>query len=305
MNQVNIDVPRLEMYMGHLAPITAIAFSPDGRTLASGDTERRVLVRRAGGSPVQLDLRSADEKVRTTERMRSLAISSDGMTLFVSASDKLEAIRLDTMETYWSYAPGRFLGFLVVSPLRIALGKQGRLAVCFENGSIGVWESDGRFAALWRDREQPTHIGWLSGEDRLVGISKWQLYVWDPSHRRRVAASHLTDDDPLHGLSVHPSEPLALVRTLHRLRLVNLETMEMLFDEKAPVGLPIAAIQPGTGAIAIANEHRVQLMDLSGRWIDELDLIDARVTCVSWSPDGSQLAVGSSDLAVRVFQMIG
>ncbi len=300
---MQIDIARPYMYMGHLAPVTAIAFSPDGRTIVSGDTERRILIKAEGSWPVRLDVSSHDEKVRNTERMRSLGFSKDGMTVFVSAIDRLEAVRLDTLERYWSYTPPRFFGFLVVSPLRLAVAEHGGLAACFDNGTVGVWDVNGRLLALWKDREPPNYIGWHPDGKQIVGVNKWQLCVWNPERRRRAGKTSFRDDEPIHGLTVHPTRPFALIRTLHRLRLIDLQTFQCLSDTDAPVGLPLAAFRPGHDAIAVANEHHVTLQDMEGRWIDALDLIDARVTSLAWSKDGSKLAVGSSDWAVRVFDV--
>lgn len=290
-----------QMLNGHMSPVTAVAFSPDGRTVASGDSARKLVIHRDGADVQLLDLASDSLKVRTTERMRSIAFSTDGRQFYVSSSDRLRAFWTETGEETWFYRPPRFLGFLIVSPLRLSVSAQGLLGVCFDNGTLGVWNEMGDVQRLFRHSEAPNWIGWHPDGEKLVGADSFHLSVWDWKLGLRI--SRWTSDDRIHGFAVHPTESTVLLRTLHGHTLLNPDTGEFLASFEAALGLPIAAFRPGYKLVAIVGEGKVSVTTYDGDIHLELPIPELRPTALAWSGDGSRLAIGCSDGAIRIFDV--
>lgn len=299
--KVSSSMIQPETILGHKAPVTAIAFSPDGTTLISGDTERRIIIQTPEAPAIEIDLSSEAAKVRTTERMREICFSSDGAQFYVSASDRLRAFWTETGEETWSYRPPRFFGFLIVSPLRLGVSNANQVAVCFDNATIGVWSAFGDKHALWRDSEAPNWIGWLQDGVRIVGSDSFHVGLWDTGLRTKIA--RWTSEDRIYNLAVHPTEDTLVIRTLHGHRVMNAETGETLGAFEAALGLPLVAFRPHYKLIAIVGENAVSIVNYSGEQQAEFPLLDLSPKTLAWSPDGKKLGVGCSDGSIKVFEL--
>jgi WD40 repeat protein len=283
----------------HAYPVSVLAFSPDGQCLASGDTERQVQLRCADGGVKQWSFKSSSDKVRSTERMRSLAFSPDGQYLYVSARDAIESVYTYSGEEAWYYQPPRRFGFLIVSPLRVSVSADGYVACCFDNGTIGVWSKDGGQCRIWREPEAPAWIGWLQGSSRLAGADTFHVQVWD--WQMGIQTSRWTPGEKIHNFTVHPSESVAAVRTLNEVQILDLANEVTIGRLAAPLSLPVQAFRPGRSEIAIGSYGAVQLFSYQGVELQRFDLEGRRATSVAWSADGSRLAAGCGDGSVRVF----
>jgi WD40 repeat protein len=89
----NRPLPRLVLLTGHSVPIGHVAFSHDGRTLASGSFDGMVIL-------WDLPTNSMRARLRGNDRISDLAFSPDGAALAALDGD---AIQL------WETATGRWL----------------------------------------------------------------------------------------------------------------------------------------------------------------------------------------------------
>src|SRR5689334_11467039 len=83
-----------DAFLAHDDPVNHVAFSPRGDLIATSDTAMTARVWRNRQQILHLDLRSISDKVRPTERIRSLAFSAEGNRLYIAAGENVAAYDL-------------------------------------------------------------------------------------------------------------------------------------------------------------------------------------------------------------------
>ena len=268
--------------------VNGLAYRPDGARLATADTALRVAAREGERLIWSRSLASADPKVATAQRVRGIAYSPGGETLFVLASDGLLALDDRTGATLWSYVPPRSLGFLVISGMAIAVREDGLVAASFDNGALGAWSASGEALGLWRDVDAPRRLAFLR-DGRLLGDDSFGLSVYDVEARTRLFRTPLRDRS--FGLAAARDGNVA-VRTLHEAWQIA-PSGAVFARTPVEAGLPTLAYHPFEPLLALGGERAVLLVDQDGEPVRRVEL-PTKVTSLAFSPAG-RLTVGGGD----------
>jgi WD40 repeat protein len=244
------------------------------------------------------NLSSRIEKVKPTERMRSLVLAPDESRFYTSATDSLCAFGAHDGRPLWSYTPRRSFGFLVISPTRVAVSRDGLVAAGFDDGALGVWSPEGRCIARWADNDGPGMLGFSTDGQFIVGTDGFSVCAWDLANWSKVIKFWL--HEKAFGFAVHPQANLAAVRTLDFVSIHEIATgsVQSAFEVKS--GLPLVAFRPYSMQIAVADAYKVMVVEPSGKVAARVDSEGIRVTSLAWSGDGSRLAIGTFDGSISI-----
>ena len=291
--------PRLEVrgpqfdLRGHGDIVWGVAFSPDGKRLASGGKDGTM---RIWDLVTESEIRKLPA---TSETWRCVAWSPDGKLIAAGGNADVALWDADTGNSV-----GRLRGHKAqVRGLAFRADSEG-LATSSCDSNIKLWDIPNRSAL----KTLTGHTGFASAVDlsrsgkRLVS-GGWDqtLKVWDTSSD---AVKHDLRNQPgvCQGISISPDEKtFASSSSAGRVRIWDLEAGQLKFDLKFPRGparvWQIAYSPDGTMLAVGADRHLGIWNPTTGRLIKELTPMPrSGVLSLAWSADGRYLAAGSGDV---------
>ena len=277
--------------------INHIAYSVDGQRYAYADVHMFLVVPWG----FSRSLCSLNEKVRPTERIRDVVFSRDGKSVLVAAGDHVWQFDSETGEEQWRYMPPRVLGFLIVSPLALAVADSGLVAASTDNGQFLVWNADRTLAMKYAANESQMGLAFAGKTDELVTFEHFAINRYDVGTRRRTVRFELPDKT--YGMALSPDGDFAAVRTLSHVFVLNAHTGEVLTQRNVEPGLPLLAFHPTRSMIAIGENYFVSLVDLDGAPIERVEVEDAEVISLAFHPSGETLAIGRSNHQIQLHQL--
>lgn len=274
---------------GHGGPVTAVAVTPDGKTVLTGSFDNSVgLWPFAGGSPRWLDGHEA--AVRTVLALPDGRAASGGDDFDILLWNLAAGAPVARLEGHEGPVAG-----LAVSP------DGGRLASAGWDGRIGLWDIAGR---------EPARLRWVGGHDGPVeavafaeggrmlvsGGADGALRLWDAATGAARGAL-LRHGFPITELVIDDAAAVAIFGTADgRLRAVALADG----TPRADVALgrrPILALaaDPERGLLALGDgEGHVALLDMADWSVRRDRRIAPRgpIWALALSPDGERILAG-------------
>lgn len=293
-------------------PITTVAFTPDGRTLATASDGAAGSV--AAARLWDVATRRARVQLPTySGRATALAISPDGSTLAVA----------DDVVRLWSVAAGEPAGVLgresepvwavTYSPDGSTLASAGDTAVVlWEVGARSpraVLDHGGRRLISGSNRGRIGAIAFSpdgttlasAGNDDTVRL--WDVGTGQERASLRVPLAGRADlDSPFLGavqaLAFSPDGATLASASEGGVHLWDVATAQMLTRLLAVANRAVAFSPDGT-VLAAAGAGRLMVWDL-GAGHQPVELIEEHITTAAFSPDGAVLAMGYRDGTVRL-----
>jgi WD40 repeat protein len=282
------------------SPIQSLAYSPDSRLLASGDTQRQAKIWFQGQTIHEINLSSRQDKIRPTERIRSFVFSPLGDTLYVACGDTARAFNMTSGEMKWMFRPARSFGFLIVSPICLAVSTSGEVAMATDAGRISLWTSEGAMRSHFWDNDSPRHIAFLD-EERVVGSDSFTLCSWKIEMGRKLTRKRLTER--VYGFAAAPSAGLVAVRTIHAVEVWDMHADLLVATHPVPFGPPLIAISPDGKRIFFGGTSDIIAASLEDGGSASIQIQGASIRSLAVRPDGKELVAGCSDGSLRFWDL--
>ncbi|KIM31897.1 hypothetical protein M408DRAFT_327295 [Serendipita vermifera MAFF 305830] len=292
-----------DLWKGHTASITDIAYSPDGLNVVSGSYDNTLRIWDVTtGSPVGEPLKGH------TDYVTSVAYSPDGRNIISGSCDY--TIRI------WDTATGTPIGEPLTGHLRAVVS----VAYSPDSRSI-VSSSDDRTIQIW-DAATGAPVGNpLKGHARAVtcvAYSPDSLNIVSGSHDKTLriwdAKTGAPVGEPLKG-HTHIVSSVAYSPDGRNITSGSWDRMIRIWDAATGViiGEPLQGHTKSIESVAYSPDGR---NIVSGSWDNTIRMWDAAtgtpfgepltghiedVTCVSYSPDGRNIVSGSLDKTIRIW----
>jgi WD40 repeat protein/serine/threonine protein kinase len=298
---------------GHKEAVSAVAFSPDDRILASGSADRTVKLWDTKTGKEVLALKGHEDSVT------SLAFSPDGKRLVSGSADKTVKI--------WDAATGRTIHTLeghAESVTAVAYSSDGRHVVSGSvDKTVWVWDVEaGRMTAQYRKHEQPVNgVAFSPDGKTVVSVSgllsprlkppNGEAVLWSASTGEEImrldGSGNLTsvafspDGKQLavgEFIGVGTTKPATVV-----LKLWDLNSPKSPRSLQGHTGLITTLVfsRNGKDLASASLDHTVKIWDVAGMKEKSVLHEEAGVLTVAISPNGQRIAAGGEDRTVKLW----
>jgi WD40 repeat protein len=284
----------LDMIGVHNAPVHKLRFSHDGRWLASADTERVLRIWHESRLAYEVDLSSEDERMRPIDVIRDFVFDRAGRTLIVGNGGTLQALDLLHWNWIWDATRPPAWGFLITCPLALDIAPTGELAVCYDDGTIEVWnpQPDTLADLTWYDNEAPKMMQFAADGRTIVGTDGYSVCAWDSTSGKRHF--RLRPTRQIFAFAVSRVSSLIAFRSLQRLHIYDIEEAMQLACVDAKIGMPTLAFAHDRNLLAAGGVDGVALYDPIGNVVDNLES-RSPVLSLQFKPGGAALVAGLQD----------
>ena len=301
------NVVMLKTLIGHTEPINCIAFSPDGKLIASGSDEESLMSESGKFEIIIWNI--ADGKILTSLRghknpILSLAFNNNGTRLV--SSDSKGDIKIWDIKNY--------------SEIRTISGKDWISSVCFTpdnkfilgeftfKNRVGLWDANTGSLITFFDIKNQIGSMDISPDGSKIALSCYhQIQIWSLKSRQQLLS---IDDNSVNGFAIRYSpngKLLASGQGDGEIKIYDPNTLSIIFTLNGhfkPV-LSISINYDDKFMVSGSSDQMIKIWNLQTR-TEVKSLVNEHkgtIKAVAFSPNSNLFATAGEDKTVKIWQI--
>ena len=280
---------------GHQDDIHSLAFSPDGKTIASGSADNTIKLWNLQGQELR-------PLTGHTDWVISLTFSPDGKMIASASWDgtaKLWNLQGELLYTFKEHQKG--VTSVAFSP------DSKMIASTSADRTIKLWNLEGKLLHTFKGHESTVRSVAFSPDSKSIATASEDktIKLWNLQGKELHTLTGHKDD--VHSLAFSPDGKMIASASWDRtIKLWNLEGQELHSLSRYADGLNCVTFSPDGKTIAAGSwDSTVELWNREDEELQTLEGHESKVRSVAFNPDGKTIATASEDKTVKLWNLEG